>query len=224
MNNLKSFLLLLLAIGIVIFVHEFGHFTAANFFNVRTPTFSVGFGPKIFSIKTEKTEYKISAIPLGGYTTINQDDLAKATFFQKFIILIAGVIFNLIFAFIIFYIFFLFANHFHIFAAINLSIRLLIDLFLDSGLYIFNALQNRSYFHQHNLQINTQTQLFFLAIGTICIEVAFFNILPIPFLDGGQITKLILQKIFGGLLDPFIDLILLILVIITIVLIKRSKK
>jgi regulator of sigma E protease len=57
----------LFVLGILIFVHEFGHFIIAKLFNVKVEKFSLGFGPKLFGRQVGETEYLISAFPLGGY-------------------------------------------------------------------------------------------------------------------------------------------------------------
>jgi len=56
----------LIALGILVTVHEAGHFIAARFFGVEIEKFSIGFGPKLLSFKRNKTEYRISMIPLEG--------------------------------------------------------------------------------------------------------------------------------------------------------------
>jgi len=57
----------LIFLGILIFVHEFGHFLTARIMKVRVKKFSIGFGPAILKIKRKETEYVISLIPFGGY-------------------------------------------------------------------------------------------------------------------------------------------------------------
>ncbi|MBT5419923.1 MAG: site-2 protease family protein, partial [Candidatus Cloacimonetes bacterium] len=57
----------IIALGVLVTVHELGHFIAARIFNVEVEKFSIGFGPKLLSFKKGKTEYRISLIPLGGY-------------------------------------------------------------------------------------------------------------------------------------------------------------
>ena len=54
-------------LGVLVFVHELGHFLLARWHGVRVLTFSLGFGPKLFSFRRGDTEYCLSAIPLGGY-------------------------------------------------------------------------------------------------------------------------------------------------------------
>ena len=62
-------ILVIIAFGFIVFVHEASHFIVAKRMGVAVEVFSIGFGPKIFSFKSSGTEYKISLIPLGGYTS-----------------------------------------------------------------------------------------------------------------------------------------------------------
>ena len=108
-TNILAFLFVL---GIVVFVHELGHFLAARRIGVRVLTFSLGFGPKIFSTKRGDTEYAISAIPLGGYVKMageqpddersgaNDEFLSKSKW-QRFQVLIAGPLMNVLLAIVV---------------------------------------------------------------------------------------------------------------------------
>src|SRR5687767_9302601 len=62
--------LFILAILVVIMIHEAGHFTVAKLFGFKATKFFVGFGPKVWSIKRGETEYGIAAIPAGGFVKI----------------------------------------------------------------------------------------------------------------------------------------------------------
>jgi regulator of sigma E protease len=64
---LISTLAFIVLIGIMVVVHEFGHFAVAKFFRVRVEAFSVGFGPRLFGIKYGDTDYKVCLLPLGGF-------------------------------------------------------------------------------------------------------------------------------------------------------------
>ena len=112
---LNNFLSFVLALGILIFVHELGHFLFAKLFGVTVEKFSLGFGPKIFGWKRGETEYLVSAIPLGGYVKMlgegdegNVGEADKGRSFaekspgQRIGIVAAGPIFNLIFAFFVY--------------------------------------------------------------------------------------------------------------------------
>src|SRR5438067_1545424 len=66
----------LLVLGILILVHEWGHFIVARLFGVRVDVFSIGFGPRLFGWKRGATDYRVSAIPLGGYVRMAGQDLS----------------------------------------------------------------------------------------------------------------------------------------------------
>ena len=70
-NAIVPFIVLL---GLLIFVHEMGHFLVAKFFGVRVEVFSLGFGKKILKYKHGDTTYALSLIPLGGYVKMFGDD------------------------------------------------------------------------------------------------------------------------------------------------------
>ena len=67
----EQLLSFLIVIGIIIFIHESGHFSMAKIFGIPVATFSLGFGPRLFGFRYKETDYKVSAIPLGGYVKIH---------------------------------------------------------------------------------------------------------------------------------------------------------
>jgi len=109
-------LVALLVLSVLIFFHELGHFTAARFFGVQVDVFSIGFGKKLYSRMIGKTEWSISAIPLGGYVKMKgQDDSdpTKVSYdedsynikkpWQRIIILLAGPFANFLMAFFLYF-------------------------------------------------------------------------------------------------------------------------
>ena len=121
MNTLFSFILVL---GLLIFVHELGHFLFAKWFGVRVLKFSLGFGPKLVGRTIGETEYVISAFPLGGFVKMfgeNPDEQQiddtekKASFahkavWQRFLIVLAGPLFNMLFSVGLFFMVFFFVG------------------------------------------------------------------------------------------------------------------
>jgi regulator of sigma E protease len=63
----------IVVIGIIVFIHELGHFAAAKFSGVKVEIFSLGFGPRLWGFRLGETEYIISAIPLGGFVKMEGD-------------------------------------------------------------------------------------------------------------------------------------------------------
>ena len=109
MTDLLAFLFVL---GVLVFVHELGHFLVARLQGVRCLTFSLGFGPKLLQTKRGDTVYCISAIPLGGYVKMagenpeeqregKDDEFLSKTKWQRFQILIAGPAMNIILAVVV---------------------------------------------------------------------------------------------------------------------------
>jgi regulator of sigma E protease len=64
----------IVVLGTAVILHEFGHFIVAKLFKIRVETFSVGFGPRLFGKKFGHTDYRVSAIPLGGYVKLGGDE------------------------------------------------------------------------------------------------------------------------------------------------------
>lgn len=113
------FLSFLAVLGILIFVHEFGHFIVARRLGVGVTKFSFGFGPKLAGFTRGETEYLISAIPLGGYVKlvgesdeeeVSPEERDRAFYgkpvWVKMAIVSAGPIANLVFAFLVFWVVF----------------------------------------------------------------------------------------------------------------------
>lgn len=108
----STILAFLSALGVLVFVHELGHFLAAKRLNVKVLRFSIGFGPVIFSRRSGETEYALSVLPLGGYVKmLGEDDPEEAaaqperafstqTRLRRAIIVLAGPAMNFLFAFL----------------------------------------------------------------------------------------------------------------------------
>src|ERR1035438_337820 len=69
----ENILWLLVLIGVMIMIHEFGHFWAARYFDVKVEAFSLGFGPRLFGFRRGETDYRVSAILIGGYVKMAGD-------------------------------------------------------------------------------------------------------------------------------------------------------
>lgn len=113
MNTLLTLLLFIFILGITVFVHELGHFLFAKLVGVHVYEFSLGFGPVLFKhIAKDKTQYSIRCIPLGGFVSLAGEEadvdlkkykgknLQDKSVFQRFLVMVMGVGFNFIFAFL----------------------------------------------------------------------------------------------------------------------------
>jgi regulator of sigma E protease len=99
-------------LGLMILVHEWGHFLAARAFGVRVEVFSIGFGPRLWGIKRGATDYRISALPVGGYVRMAgdntfeerkgaPDEMLSKPRWQRIIIALAGPSMNILMALLI---------------------------------------------------------------------------------------------------------------------------
>lgn len=100
------------AFGIIVMIHEWGHFIAAKAFNMKVEEFAIGFGPVLFSKKGSETLYTIRAIPLGGFNRIAgmtpEEELDERSFlnqavWKRFIVIAAGATMNFILAIVLFF-------------------------------------------------------------------------------------------------------------------------
>ena len=111
-----SILSFIIVLGVLIFFHEFGHFIVARLFGVGVEKFSLGFGPRLIGKKVGITDYRISAIPLGGYVKmigeepdaeIAPEDISLSFTHKhvakRMLIVAAGPVFNILLAVIIFF-------------------------------------------------------------------------------------------------------------------------
>ena len=109
---MTSLLAFLFVLGVLVFVHELGHFLVARHHGVRCLTFSLGFGPKLLQTKHGDTVYCVSAIPLGGYVKMagenpedglegKEDEFLSKSKWQRFQILIAGPAMNVLLAVVV---------------------------------------------------------------------------------------------------------------------------
>lgn len=114
--TLPFIVLAIIGVGFLIMFHELGHYLFAKLFNVHTPSFSIGFGPRLIEKKIGDTVFALSAIPLGGYVEMagsaevgqgeqthahatDERSLASKPYWQKLLIIAGGILFNMIFAY-----------------------------------------------------------------------------------------------------------------------------
>ncbi|HUX68262.1 MAG TPA: RIP metalloprotease RseP [Terriglobales bacterium] len=110
MNHiLVNTLAVAVVLGVIVFVHELGHFLAAKAFGVRVETFSLGFGKRLFGLTVGGTDYRISLLPVGGYVKMagenpmdqpsgRSDEFLSKPRWQRFIIAFAGPFMNAVLA------------------------------------------------------------------------------------------------------------------------------
>lgn len=106
-NAIKIIFLL----GLLVFIHEGGHFVVAKLCKIRVNEFALGFGPTIFKFQGKETKYALRLIPLGGFVSMEGEEerslkegsFSKASIFKRIIIVAAGGLVNIIFGLIIYF-------------------------------------------------------------------------------------------------------------------------
>ncbi|HKA36699.1 MAG TPA: site-2 protease family protein [Thermoanaerobaculia bacterium] len=115
MSIIENTLALILVLSVLVVVHEFGHYAVAKAFGFPVEVFSIGFGKRLFGRKWKGTDYRVSAIPLGGYVKViglgpDESTLAEGTSteappvgkrWQRALILLAGPFMNLVLAIVL---------------------------------------------------------------------------------------------------------------------------
>lgn len=112
LTDFASIIQVILGIGLVIFVHELGHFLAARWCGARVEVFSLGFGPRLFGWRRGDTLFQVAAVPLGGYVKVAGEyfdgttpkeagTLSALNVPQRFLYYSGGVIMNVVFALVV---------------------------------------------------------------------------------------------------------------------------
>lgn len=175
----------MLVLGFLIVVHELGHLLAAKAMRMNVPAFSVGFGPVLWSKTWGNTEYRLSAIPLGGYVMLDPNDptFQSSTAWQRIQFFLAGPLANVLLTALLF-------------ASIGRP-ELLIDSTVDM-VHVLGGLFSGSI---PVSKLSGPVGIVKLAgasasagIASLCafaaflsLNLAILNLLPLPVLDGGQI-------------------------------------
>ena len=110
MTIVLTIIKLIIVLGVVATIHEFGHFLFAKLFKMTVNEFSIGFGPKIIQKKHKGTMYSLRWIPLGGYVAIEGEEgdakdenaFSNKAPWKRIVVFVAGVVFNAILATVIF--------------------------------------------------------------------------------------------------------------------------
>lgn len=117
MQTIINLLVFFLILGVIIMIHEFGHFITAKYFGVFCSEFSLGMGPKLYGKKKGETEYQIRALPIGGYVAMageadqeDNEDMKDVPYertlkgiktWKKCVIMLAGVFMNFLLALVL---------------------------------------------------------------------------------------------------------------------------
>jgi regulator of sigma E protease len=198
-------ILAVLALGLIIFVHELGHFLTARRKDIPVSIFSIGFGPRLTGFRKGDTDYRISLIPLGGYVLPKLDsieDLHRIAVGRRIAFSLGGPLANILFAVV------LLSLYNSITAGPSIMNTMVHPPIQCASLLISMFTGFISLFTQPGSMsgvVGMTTQggeiisggftnlLVFMVL--INLNLAIFNLLPVPVLDGGKIMMALLEKI-----------------------------
>ncbi len=203
------YLYAVLMISSVIVVHELGHLIAARLVSIPVKTFSIGFGPRLIGVTRGGIDYRLSWIPLGGYiepVMATEEELYAIPLFRRVIFALGGVAANIVFAVLMLCAYRMLSQDIPLASAFFLAgkntISFLLLLFASLPSLMTNSgelagiigmvRQGGSFIDGNALQI-------FNFAGLLSLNLAVFNLLPLPVLDGGKVIFYAMERIVPGL-------------------------
>ncbi len=200
-----SYAIVILTIGFLILIHELGHFVMARWMGIPVSRFSIGFGPKLWSFRRRETEYRLSVVPLGGYVLPDiksEDELYQIPIYKRIVFTSGGIVANILLVILLLAI-----------------LNTVVAGFSFSGVFVNPFVQTWRQSSQMAVAIPSifshpdkmsgivgivaqgsgfvgmnPTRIISFAI-LISLNLAIFNLLPFPPLDGGKLLLYALEKI-----------------------------
>ncbi len=205
MSIIVNAIKIIFLLGVLVLIHESGHFFIAKLCKVRVNEFAIGFGPTIWKKQGKVTKYALRLIPLGGFVSMEGEDekstkegsFSEASIIKRIAIVAAGGLVNIIFAIIVFW----------CLSASFVGIR---NAFYNLGIFIKTMFEGIAQIFTGNVTINQMTGPvgisnivsktsgiadFIYILSVISLSLGVTNLLPFPPLDGGKIVLLIIEGI-----------------------------
>ncbi len=216
-----SLLAFIIVFTLIVVVHEFGHFIAARKAGIKVYEFSIGFpfSPRIITLfRHKETAFTVRLLPLGGFVSFSKDGgednntLFEASYSKRAVILSAGSLFNILFAFLVFVPVFAIAKHLSLIDAIGLSANTVWEIFSGTITFILNI------FTGHGTMDGLSGPVGIAAIagkaaskgivnllyftGVLSMSLGIMNLLPLPALDGGHLIMLLIESVRKKPISP----------------------
>lgn len=213
-----SYFSVLLIIGLLILIHEGGHFLAARRVNVPVRVFSIGFGPALWKAKKGGVEYRFSAVPLGGYVMLdleNEDDYLNLPLFKRIIFTLGGPLANIVLAFPLYAIIACHAGGLSFHSLIIAPASMILNMFgailaALAGLFdrpealngiVGMVVEGGKFIGQDAVKALSMT-------AALSLNLAVFNLLPLPPLDGGKLILDVLHRLSDRLSKAYLPAML----------------
>ena len=206
MSIIITIIKIIVILGFLILIHETGHFLVARLCKIKVNEFAIGFGPLIWSKKTEKTKYSLRLIPLGGYVNMlgeeerseEEGSFSKASIPKRIAVVAAGGLVNIIFAILLFIVLVSIVTGdlgIAITSTGNFIMSMVesIKLLFTGGVTVDNLMGPIGI---SEVVAQTSGIIDFLYImALISMSLGVTNLLPFPPLDGGKILIYIIEAI-----------------------------
>jgi len=207
-----SILAFIAVFSIIVLVHELGHFLAARKAGVKVYEFSIGFpfSPRVLTFfRHKETEFTLRLLPLGGFVSFSKDgdegadDLFGASYPDRALIMSAGSLSNIIFAFLIFVPVFIFGKHVPFVDAVLASANTVWAIFSGTVIVVFNIFSGTGFMEGLAGPVGIAAiagqaaskgllSLLYFA-GILSMSLGVMNLIPFPALDGGQLFMLLIE-------------------------------
>lgn len=211
---ITSLIAFIVVFTIIVLVHELGHFIAARHSGVKVYEFSLGlpFSPKIATLfRHKETSFTLRLLPLGGFVSFSEGgeeeakELFEASWFKRALIMSAGPLFNVIFAFLIFIVVFVIGKELSFLDAVFLSAKMLWEILAGTTVFIFNLISGSGSMEGLTGPVGIASlagqaaskgllNLMYFT-GILSMSLGIINLLPLPALDGGQLSMLLIETI-----------------------------
>jgi len=216
-----SLLAFLSVFTIIVVVHEFGHFITARKAGIKVYEFSIGFpfSPRLFTVfRHRETAFTVRLLPVGGFVSFSQDgdedaaDLFQASNKKRALVLSAGSLFNIIFAFMVFVPVFVVGKHLNLIDAVCLSTRTVCGMLSGTIIFFMNILTGHGTMDGLSGPVGIAAMAgqaaskgilnLFYFTGVLSMSLGIMNLLPLPALDGGHLILLFVESIRRKPLSP----------------------
>lgn len=206
---------------LIVVVHEFGHFITARKVGIKVYEFSIGFpfSPRLFTLFHHKeTAFTVRLLPIGGFVRFSQDsdedamELFKVSNNKRALVLSAGSLFNIIFAFVVFVPVFVIGKHLNFIDAICLSANMVWEILSGTIMFILNIFTGHGTMEGLSGPVGIAAMAgeaaskgilsLFYFTGVLSLSLGIMNLLPLPALDGGHLIMLFIESIRKKPLSP----------------------